>query len=176
MRWSSRWTILAESGRQSGWGDLLGGAVIVMRRIETGETYSGEVPLRIFQGAAFKCKLYLKRVEMLVLEGVETLEVSKTEPIHMCVGYILSQARETLIERGFNVISMKIRGETQDLAEDQFIRSLVRMGIGDRATIAEMRSFRRFLKWVLEDLEAREHYVKTGWPAWARLRKGVDAH
>ena len=148
----------------------------MLRRIETGETYSGEVPLRIFQGSAFKCKLYLKRAEMLVLEGVKTFEVSKSEPIHMCVGYILSQARETLIERGFNVISMKIRGETQDFAEDQFIMSLVRMGIGDRATVAGMRSFRRFLKWVLEDLEARERFVKTGWPAWARLRRGVDAN
>jgi hypothetical protein len=147
-----------------------------MRRIETGETYTGEIPLQVFQGAVFKSKLYLKSAVELVLEGVETFEVSETEPIHMCMGYIFSQARETLIEMGFNVISMKIRGETQEIAEEQFIRSLVRIGIGDRATVSDMRSFNRFLKWILEDLEARERYVKTGWPAWARLRQGGDAN
>jgi hypothetical protein len=160
----------------SGWGDLLGGAVIVMRRIETGETHVGEIPVQTFQCAEFNSKHYLKMAADIVLEGVETLEAFKSELIHVCRGYILSQARKTLIERGFNVVTIKIRGETQDLAEEHFIRSLVRMGVGDRATVAEMRSFSRFLKWVLEDLEDRERYVKTGWPAWPRLRKGGDAN
>jgi len=44
------------------------------------------------------------------------------------------------------------------------------MGVGDEASIAGMRSFNAFLEWVLEDLDGRERYVKTGWPAWPRLR------
>ena len=149
----------------------MGGAVVVMRRVETGETYVGEVSLHLFQGEAFKRQLYLGSAAELVLRGVEALSVSKEEPIHICTGYVLSRARESLRERGFKVVSTKIRGETQALAEREFIRSLARMGVGDEAVIARRRSFDAFLRWVLEDLDGRERYVKTGWPAWPRLRE-----
>ena len=148
----------------------MGGAVVVMRRVETSETYVGEVPLRLFRGEAFKGQLYLDRAAELVLRGVEALNASREEPIHICRGYILSKAREALEERGFKVVPTRIRGETQALAEGEFIRSLARMGVGDEASIAGMRSFNAFLEWVLEDLDGRERYVKTGWPAWPRLR------
>ena len=150
----------------------MGGAVVVMRRVETGETYVGEVPIDLFRGEAFKRQLYLEEAEKLVLRGLEALKVSREEPIHICTGYILSKAREALRARGFKVVDARIRGETQALAEREFIRSLVRMGVGDEATVAGMRSFNAFLKWVLEDLEGRERFVKTGWRAWPRLREG----
>ena len=150
----------------------MGGAVVVMRRVETGETYVGEVPLHLFQGEAFKRQLYLEKASDLILGGVEVLSVSKEEPIHICTGYILSKAREELRDKGFKVVPMRIGGETQALAEREFIKSLARMGVGDESTITGMRSFNAFLRWVLEDLDARERYVKTGWPAWPRLRKG----
>jgi len=150
----------------------VGGAVVVMRRVETGETYVGEVPIDLFRGEAFKRQLYLEEAEKLVLRGLEALKVSREEPIHICTGYILSKAREALRARGFKVVDARIRGETQALAEREFIRSLVRMGVGDEATVAGMRSFNAFLKWVLEDLEGRERFVKTGWRAWPRLREG----
>jgi len=145
---------------------------VVMRRVETGETYVGEVPIDLFRGEAFKRQLYLEEAEKLVLRGLEALKVSREEPIHICTGYILSKAREALRARGFKVVDARIRGETQALAEREFIRSLVRMGVGDEATVAGMRSFNAFLKWVLEDLEGRERFVKTGWRAWPRLREG----
>lgn len=144
----------------------------MMRRVETGETHVGEVPLRQFQGEVFKDQLYLNRAAEVVLGGVDALKVSREEPIHICSGYILSKAREALRERGFKVVTARIRGETQALAEGEFIRSLSRMGVGDEATIAGMRSFNALLRWVLEDLEGRERYVKTGWRAWPRLRRG----
>lgn len=150
----------------------MGGAVIVMRRVETGETYVGEVSLEFFRGEAFKGQLYLDRAAELVLEGVKALNVTREEPIRICTGYILSKARETLKERGFRAIPTRIRGVTQARAEREFVRSLARMGVGDEATIARMRSFDAFLGWVLEDLDGRERYVKTGWPAWPRLRRG----
>jgi len=149
----------------------VGGAVVVMRRVETGETYVGEILIPLFQGEAFKSQLYLDRATELVLEGVESLSISMEEPIHICRGYLLSKARESLMERGFNVVSATIRGETQAVAEEEFIRSLARMGIGEESTIAGMRSFNGFLRWVLEDLDGRERYVKTGWPAWPRLKR-----
>ena len=135
----------------------------------------GEVPLRQFQGEVFKDKLYLNRAAEVVLGGVDALKVSREEPIHICTGYILSKAREALRERGFKVVTARIRGETQALAEGEFIRSLSWMGVGDEATIAGMRSFNALLRWVLEDLEGRERYVKTGWRAWPRLRRRPDA-
>ena len=143
----------------------------MMRRVETGETYVGEVPLELFRGDAFKSQLYLDRAVELVLRGVEVLAVPKEEPIHVCMGYILSKVREALREKGFRVIPAKIRGETQALAEREFIRSLAKMGVGDDEAVAGMRSFSAFLRWVLEDLEGRERYVKTGWPAWPRLKE-----
>jgi hypothetical protein len=155
----------------------VGGAVIVMRRVETGETYVGEVPLPLFQGDTFKRKLYLDEALGLVRKGVETLGVSKDEPIHICRGFILSKARESLREAGFIVVPFKIRGETQALAETEYIKSLVRLGVGDELKVGSMRSFNSFLRWVRGDLECRERYVKKGWSAWPRWREeGASEH
>jgi len=144
----------------------------VMRRVETGESYSGEISLDLFQGGVFKTKAYLVRALKVVAEGMEKLRVSQGEPIHICTGYILSKAREALIEEGYTVESAKIVGATQELAEREFLKSLVRLGIGEMTTVASMRSFNTFLAWVHEDLETRERFVKTGWNSWPRLREG----
>ena len=150
----------------------MGGVVVVMRRVETGESYSGEVSLDLFQGSTFKTKEYLVQALKLVAEGMERLRVSQDEPIHICTGYILSKSREALIEEGYIVEGVKIVGPTQELAEREFLKSLVNLGIGDMITVASMRSFNSFLAWVHEDLEERERFVKTGWASWPRLREG----
>lgn len=150
----------------------MGGAVVVMRRIETGEVYLGEVPLDLFRGEAFKDKLYLEAAAQHVWRGLEALGVQRDEPIHICAGYILSKARMALKVGGFRVVTKRIKGETQALAEREFIMSLDRMGVGNEAAIRGMRNFSAFLKWVLEDLDGRERYVKTGWRAWPKLRRG----
>jgi hypothetical protein len=143
-----------------------------MRRVETGKFHSGEIPLHLFRGRRFKTKEYLDKAVEIVLEGVDRLKVSKDEPIHICTGYVLSKAREILDNKGFNVRRVNIIGPTQRLAEKTFIDSLVRLSIGEYSTIASMRSFDSFLKWVLEDLSTRERYVKTGWSSWSRLKEG----
>ena len=150
----------------------MGGAVVVMRRVETGESYSGEISLDLFQSDVFKTKRYLVEALKVVAEGMERLRVSQDEPIHICTGYILSRAREALVEEGYTVEGVKILGPTQELAEREFLKSLVRLGIGDMTTVASMRSFNSFLAWVHEDLEGRERFVKTGWTSWPRLREG----
>lgn len=148
----------------------MGGAVIFMRRSETGEHFVGEVPIQLFRCDAFRLKLYLDEAAEIVLKGLMSLNVSVEEPIHICQGYILSKARRMLVERGFRVETLRISGEAQELAEREFIRSLARLGIGDEENIKRMRSFNDFLRWVMEDPENREIYVKTGWPSWPRLR------
>jgi hypothetical protein len=77
-----------------------------------------------------------------------------------------------LVEEGYTLEGVKIVGPTQELAEREFLKSLVRLGIGDMTTVASMRSFNSFLAWVHEDLEGRERFVKTGWTSWPRLREG----
>lgn len=147
----------------------------MMRRVETGEHYSGEVPLELFQGAVFKKKQYLDKALEIALEGIESLRISKGEPIHVCSGYVLSRIRDELKEKGYKITSVKIAGTTQALAEREFKRSLVRMGVGDEETISYMRSFDAFLNWVLENLEERERFVKTGWSSWPRLKGQRDS-
>ncbi len=142
-----------------------------MRRVETGEKHVGEVPLHLFQGSAFKEKRYLDVTLEIVLEGVEALKIERREPLHVCTGYVLSKARDELVARGYNVVHVKITGGTQDLAEREFISSLVKLGVGDTFMVSGMRSYDAFLAWIREHLENRERFVKTGWSAWPRLRE-----
>lgn len=157
----------------SGWGDLIGGTVIVLRRVETGESYTGEIPPELFKADEFKYKSYLRYATQIILEGFDELEVPKNEAIHICTGYVFEHAEDTLRELGYKVTEVKIEGETQELAERTFIESLVRRGIGTFNEVATMRSFNGFLKWVKEDLSKREQYVKTGWKNWVKHRDEV---
>jgi hypothetical protein len=150
----------------------VGGVVIVVRRPETGESFVGEVPIQLFRCDAFRLQLYLDEASDLVLRGLSSLRASVEEPIRICQGYILSRARRALLERGFRVETVRIVGKTQEMAEREFIKSLSRLGMGDEDHIRRMRSFKGFLRWVLEDPGSREIYVKTGWPSWPRLKGG----
>jgi hypothetical protein len=143
-----------------------------MRRVETGEHYTGEVPLELFRQGAFEEKRYLDKAVEIVQRGIEALKVTRAEPIRVCSGYILSKVREELEAGGFMVTQSKITGLTQELAEREYVRSLVRLGVGWEREVAGMRGFDSFLSWVHEDLERRERYVKTGWHSWPRLRRG----
>lgn len=156
----------------SGWGELVGGTVIVMRRVGTNEIYVGEVPVEAFQGPAFKAKAYLPHVLRIVREGTDALEITKDEPIHICSGYILSEVRKALVNEGYLVLPSRIIGTTQKLAEEEYIKHLSRLGVGTPDQTRRLRSFNNFLTWVLHDIDKREHLVKTGWKAWPRLKTG----
>ncbi len=158
----------------SGWGDLVGGAVIVMRRVGTNERYVGEVPVEAFQGAAFKEKAYLPHVLRIVREGVESLGVSKDEPVRVCTGYILSEVRRALADEGYRVVPSRITGVTQEFAEEEYIRHLSRLGVGTPDQARRLRGFDSMLAWVLRDVDKRERFVKTGWKSWPRLRAGEE--
>lgn len=155
----------------AGWGDLIGGTVIVMRRVESDERFVGEVPLKSFQGTAFSEKQYLFEVLRVVREGIITLSVSQDELVKVCTGYILSGVRDALVNEGFKVAPTRIIGVTQEYAEEEYVKSLVRLGVGSFSDVKAMRSFKGFLNWVLRNLEKRERFVKTGWKSWSRLRR-----
>lgn len=145
-----------------------------MRRAETGEAHVGEMPLALFRGDTFGEKRYLHEAIRIVGDGIEKLGVTKDEPVRVCTGYILSGVMEALGREGYMVVPSKITGTTQELAEEEFVKSLVRLGIGGEAEVRRMRRFSSFIKWVHGDLEARERFVKTGWKAWPRLRAGGE--
>jgi len=155
----------------SGWGDLIGGVVIVLRRVETNECYKGEIPIEFFRAKEFKYKIYLRYTTQIILEGLDVLKALKTEPIHICTGYIFSHAKDTLNELGYTVKEVKITGSTQQLAEKSFIESLVKKDVGSYDEIARMRSFNGFKEWLNEDLYNREKYVKSGWKNWRKHRR-----
>jgi hypothetical protein len=156
----------------SGWGDLVGGAVIVMWRVGTNDKFVGEVPVEEFQGSAFKRKLYLPHILRIVREGSEVLNLTRDEPVHVCTGYILSEVRKSLANEGYRVIPSRITGITQDLAEEEYIKHLSRLGVGTIEQVKKLRGFDSFLTWVLRDVDKRERFVKTGWKAWPRLKAG----
>jgi len=158
----------------SGWGDLVGGAVIVMRRQGTRDRYVGEVPVEAFQGSAFKGKAYLPHVLRIVREGVDALNIKKDEPIRVCTGYILSEVRKALANEGYQVVPSRIVGETQEFAEEEYVKHLSRLGVGTPDEAKRLRGFDSMLVWVLRDVDKRERFVKTGWKAWPRLRAGED--
>ncbi|MBS7611146.1 hypothetical protein KEJ27_02875 [Candidatus Bathyarchaeota archaeon] len=149
----------------AGWGDLVGGCVIVVRRVETGEYYVGEIPVEFFQEPKFKIKQYLDKAVEIVENGLRNLKVPISEEVRMCTGFVLSKARKNLSQQGYKVASIKIVGETQKLAEQMFLKTLEKIGL----KLAEgdpRRRFQSFLKWVEDEPEFREKYVKTGWGSW----------
>ena len=156
----------------SGWGDLMGGAVIVMRRVGTNDKFVGEVPVEEFQGSAFKSKAYLPHVLRVVREGSVALNLTKDESVHVCTGYILSEVRRSLANEGYRVVPSKITGVTQELAEEEYVKHLSRLGVGTIEQVKRLRGFDSSLKWVLRDVDKRERFVKTGWKAWPRLKVG----
>lgn len=145
----------------------------MMRRVETDERYVGEVLLDFFQDKRFQKKEYLERTVNVVMDGIKQLGIAQDERLYICSGYIFSDARELLGSIGYTVVKKKIVGATQEFAEKEFVKSLTCLGVGDEATVASMRSFNSFLEWVLENLDERERFVKTGWSSWPKLREGV---
>jgi hypothetical protein len=153
----------------SGWGDLIGGAVIVMRRLHTNEKYSGEIPVEAFQGDAFAEKEYLAHALRIVREGAAAMKIAQDEPIHVCTGYILSEVRRSLAHEGYTVVPVKVVGATQEYAEGQYILHLARVTGTSPEEARRIRGFDTSLDWVLRDLHKRERLVKTGWKSWGRL-------
>jgi len=151
----------------AGWGDPIGGCIIVLRRVETGESYIGEIPLRLFQGDEFKRRSYLDEAYRIVLDGLKKLNAPRSEKIRVCSGYVLSRVRARLIEDGYRVESSKITGETQILAEEAYLRMLRGYGVdlSKFTLISGSSRFHKLIEWVLEDPYTRVRYVKTGWKA-----------
>lgn len=152
----------------AGWGDLVGGCLLGFLRRETGEYIVKLIDVSHFRPPNFIKKTYLKEALRLAKDALEELSVTKEELIEICTGSVLSEIRLTLMEEGYNVKPTRIEGELQDLVENSLLDYYADLGI-PRETLTVESGRERFyalISWVMEDLEGREKYVKTGWKSW----------
>jgi len=152
----------------SGWGDLLGGVVIGSYRTGTKQFTYRLMDIRFFKDPLFDEKHYLSEASRLIQEMIQELEVTKSEPIQLCTGYVLSRAVSDLAGQGFNVSTGKITDPLQQLGEQAFLNELRKIGyepISNREANGRMRakSFYHMLRWMNEKLPERRQYAKTGW-------------
>ena len=145
-----------------------------MRRVETGEVYSGEIPLEYFKEDKFKDKNYLDAAVEIVTKGIKKISITKNEPILICRGYVLSNIREYLNSKGYDIREKKITGLTQKFAEMEFKKSLVKLGVGSLKDVESLRNFYNYIEWIKKDIPSRERFVKTGWSSWKKWKKKLN--
>lgn len=145
-----------------------------MRRVETGEVYSGEIPLEYFKEDKFKDKNYLDASVEIVTKGIKKINITKNEPILICRGYVLSNIREYLNSKGYDIREKKITGLTQEFAEMEFKKSLVKLGVGSLKDVESLRNFYNYIEWIKKDIPSRERFVKTGWSSWKKWKKKIN--
>jgi len=151
----------------SGWGDMLGGVVIAVYRIETGEFLHRVIDVKFFQERLFDLQLYLAEASRLAQELVAELKATKDEPIQVCTGYVLTRAIYDLNRAGYKTAACKIIGPLQELGEKAFLDELRKMGyepIPNREANARARakSFHHMLNWAKAKPE-RMSLIKSGW-------------
>lgn len=140
----------------SGWGEPVGGVMIVGNKIGTDEHTSGEIPVKFFQREEFKSGKYY----IMAVRGVnKILNKLKADPrntkIRICSGTIFRSVYKFLEKNKYEYEKVKITGETQKLAEETFNNYLEKIGCP--------RGYKKMKKWLKEKPEERMKYAKTGW-------------
>lgn len=170
----------------AGWGDLVGGVFISVMRMDTFEHVTGEVKLPFFQGRAFEKKEYLSQCWNIIKNGLWELEVEPDEfEIHMCQGFVFTEAENCLLADGWEVKRRRIAGSLQNIVENAYRQHVISLGFDkflpmeqgmyerkkrDRTKELTSRGkfrFFQFIDWIQEKPEERMGYVKTGWRTWS---------
>jgi hypothetical protein len=147
----------------AGWGSLVGPTFIGAYRPETGEFACGTVDLRFFRGQAYARKAYLQETTRVIQDLLEQLGADGDEPVQICTGYVFDHARRNLRRK---VRQAKITGRLQDLIEGVARDYLRDLGIPIDGVGPGSGHFMACFRWVAEDLEKRERFVKAGWKSW----------
>lgn len=154
----------------SGSGSLVGGTGIGIYRKETNEYYFDIIPIKYYQGNAFKTKEYQKNVTKLIQKYFSVLNVTKEETIQVCQGYMFDDLRIWLSKNNYNWASTKIVGKLQELVEQSFTDYIINLGLPTNF-VKHARfafGFHRLLKWVFADFDTRKELCKTGWKSWQK--------
>lgn len=156
----------------SGWGFPIGGVMVGC--YITGKDFKPYYDSRIvnvsfFQGQMFENKYYLSKYTD---EGLNLLDNAGTKPethrVEICTGYINSELKEELRTRGYSVEVKEIKGELQNLLEDDFksyIKRLIKTDIyyDPKECGGGIEISRRYSEVVAFAEKNCPHFLKTGW-------------
>lgn len=154
----------------AGSGSLIGGTIIGMYRIETGEYFDEVIPLKYYSKANMKKKAYLRYVVKIVQRGFKKLNVRKDEPVEICRGYMFDELRKWLDEKNYIWKNTVITGPLQEKVEKSFEEYVISLGFPE-AFIKYTKypfHFHRILKWVYADYDHRKLLCKVGWKSWEK--------
>lgn len=151
----------------AGWGDLILGVVIGALKLPEHKYMERRIPISSFQSPNFENKKYLDDAVKIAEEIIEAMQPDKETRFKICSGYVLSQIRQYLRNKGFRVEESVITGELQERLEKGFVDWCVEVGMPSER-LQGRRSFRIILEWIAERIELREKLVKTGWKSWQR--------
>lgn len=156
----------------AGWGSLVGGTGIIVRRVETDVHCFEVIPVNCFQGLQFTDKAYLTAASSIVERSFKKLNVSKGEKIGICSGYIHEEIKSWLSENKYHWNEVKIEGRTQELGEKLFADYLISLGVSHPPKINNggkgeyCKHFFTLKRWVRDNFETRKPLCKTGWRSW----------
>jgi hypothetical protein len=154
----------------AGWGDLVGSVIIGGYNPLNEEFRWAEISVDHFQGEAFTRKDYLVEARRAANRVLGDLRADKRfHEIAMCTGYVLNHATRWLRQNGWRVVRRNIDGPCQELVEERFRKELMNIGVPPGMIVNLPSGTNRFMqlfRWVKEDPEERERFVKTGWNSW----------
>jgi hypothetical protein len=157
----------------AGYGSLIEGCAIGAYRPETSQFVCQFIPVEYFQKPYFSQGKYLTAATEAVKYLLETLGVCEDEPIHICRGWIFTQAKSWLSQSGYNWQEAKIVDPLQSLVEETFRKKLTSLGVNIYKDTPPGQHFYRCLKWLKggdingKALKEREALAKTGWDSYA---------
>ncbi len=152
----------------AGSGSFVGGTCIGVYRPETNEYFFEIIPVELYNKDNFKNKYYLDEVVNIVSEAFKAMNVSKTETIEICRGYMFEKLRKWLDDQGFCWYRTQISGRIQDVVEKNYMLYTVKLGV-PKAYIQYTKypfHFHKLLRWVFADFDNRINICKTGWKSW----------
>lgn len=155
----------------AGSGSFIGGTCIGVYRPGTNEYYFDIIPVTLYNKENFKKKLYLDEVVNIVLKAFKVLNVSKSECIEICRGYMFSKLKAWLDDNNYSWYSTQITGRVQDIVEKNFELYTLRLGL-TRPYIKYTKypfHFHKLLRWVFADFDNRIKVCKVGWKCWEKI-------
>ncbi|ABW19116.1 hypothetical protein [Alkaliphilus oremlandii] len=154
----------------AGSGSLLGGTIIGIVRVETGEYEFDTIPLEYYRDDYFKQKEYICYVITIVKKLFHKINVTTEEKIEVCRGYMFDKLKIWLEENNYTYVCTQIQEPLQSLVEKSFEEYAISLGL-PQSFIAYTKypfHFHRILKWVYADFENRSLLCKTGWDSWQK--------
>jgi len=154
----------------AGSGSLLGGTVIGITRVETNEYTFDIIPLDYYRDSLFEQKEYINYVVTIIKKLFSELEVTHTEKIEVCRGYMFDKLKIWLDQNNYNYVCTQIEDPLQSLVEKTFENYAISLGLPQNYITYTKYPFHfhRILKWVYADYENRSLLCKTGWKSWKK--------